>query len=363
MVARRISVTLQQVIRSIFLIVFPLAFITLFAWATAGSTYGTTSDPMRAAIWLWLGAHLTPFNIASESMVGYLSLLPIGAAVLPWLAIRNGYRRSIERLGDAKSTRTYFILWYLIVYTLLALIAGNSQANIDWRRGPITVLLILISATFTLRAANFLKLPAQIFLIMLGIAGLVYSISLIMHFQTAKNLATVLQSGIIGGFLLLLLQIVYLPNIFIASLSYIFGAGIFLGSGTEISPTIFSLREIPAIPVLAALPNGTVSWLIIFTLMIAIYGWINLVILRNSTEFIKIKRQSILRFFVISVGGFCLLAALSSGSLITSNMSPVGVNIGKAAIIIATQLLVVLLIQIYLPKLISKLSSKGRVQS
>lgn len=363
MVARTISVTLQQVIRSIFLIVFPLAFITLFAWATAGSTYGTTSDPMRAAIWLWLGAHLTPFNIASESMIGYLSLLPIGAAVLPWLAIRNGYRRSIERVGDAKSTRTYFILWYLIVYTLLALIAGNSQANIDWRRGPITVLLILISATFTLRAANFLKLPAQIFLIMLGIAGLVYSISLIMHFQTAKNLATVLQSGIIGGFLLLLLQIVYLPNIFIASLSYIFGAGIFLGSGTEISPTIFSLREIPAIPVLAALPNGTVSWLIIFTLMIAIYGWINLVILRNSTEFIKIKRQSILRFFVISVGGFCLLAALSSGSLITSNMSPVGVNIGKAAIIIATQLLVVLLIQIYLPKLISKLSSKGRVQS
>ena len=363
MVARTISVTLQQVIRSIFLIVFPLAFITLFAWATAGSTYGTTSDPMRAAIWLWLGAHLTPFNIASESMIGYLSLLPIGAAVLPWLAIRNGYRRSIERLGDAKSTRTYFILWYLIVYTLLALIAGNSQANIDWRRGPITVLLILISATFTLRAANFLKLPAKIFLIMLGIAGLVYSISLIMHFQTAKNLATVLQSGIIGGFLLLLLQIVYLPNIFIASLSYIFGAGIFLGSGTEISPTIFSLREIPAIPVLAALPNGTVSWLIIFTLMIAIYGWINLVILRNSTEFIKIKRQSILRFFVISVGGFCLLAALSSGSLITSNMSPVGVNIGKVAIIIATQLLVVLLIQIYLPKLISKLSSKGRVQS
>ena len=363
MVARTISVTLQQVIRSIFLIVFPLAFITLFAWATAGSTYGTTSDPMRAAIWLWLGAHLTPFNIASESIIGYLSLLPIGAAVLPWLAIRNGYRRSIERVGDAKSTRTYFILWYLIVYTLLALIAGNSQANIDWRRGPITVLLILISATFTLRAANFLKLPAQIFLIMLGIAGLVYSISLIMHFQTAKNLATVLQSGIIGGFLLLLLQIVYLPNIFIASLSYIFGAGIFLGSGTEISPTIFSLREIPAIPVLAALPNGTVSWLIIFTLMIAIYGWINLVILRNSTEFIKIKRQSILRFFVISVGGFCLLAALSSGSLITSNMSPVGVNIGKAAIIIATQLLVVLLIQIYLPKLISKLSSKGRVQS
>jgi len=48
--------------------------------------------------------------------------------------------------------------------------------------------------------------------------------------------------------------------------------------------------------------------------------------------------------------------------LITSNMSPVGVNIEKAALIIAIQLLVVLLIQIFLPKLISKLSDKGRVK-
>jgi hypothetical protein len=362
MVARRISVTLQQVIRSIFLIVFPLAFITLFAWATAGSTYGTTSDPMRAAVWLWLGAHLTPFNISNESMVGYLSLLPIGAAVLPWLAMRNGYRRSIERVGDTKSTRTYFIFWYLIVYALLALIANNSQANIDWQRGPITVLFTLITATFSLKAANFLKLPAQMLIVMLGIAGLVFTISLIMHFETAKNLSIVLQPGIVGGFLLLILQLAYLPNIFIATLSYIFGAGIFLGSGTDISPLNFSLREIPAIPVLASLPSGTVSWLLIFTVMISIYGWFNLNILRKSEVFIKIKRQNILRFFVISVGGFSALAFFSSGSLITSNMSPVGVNIEKAALIIAIQLLIVLLIQIFLPKLISKLSDKGRVK-
>jgi hypothetical protein len=161
---------------------------------------------------------------------------------------------------------------------------------------------------------------------------------------------------------LLLLQLAYLPNIFIASLSYILGAGIFLGSGTNISPTVFLLKEIPAIPVLAALPNGKVTWLIIFTVMISIYGWINLVVLRKSDVFIKIKRQNILRFFVISVGGFSAIAALSSGSLITSNMSPVGVNIAKASIIIAVQLLAVLLIQIYLPKLIGKLSVKGRVK-
>ena len=361
MVARAIAVTLQQVIRSTILILFPIAFITLFAWATAGSTYGSTSDPMRAAIWLWLGSHLTPFNVSSESMTGYLSLLPIGALLLPALAIRIGFRRSVERIGDHKSTRSYFILWYLIIYCLLAIVASNTQASIDWRRGPLTLLLILFLSTTSVNAAKSLKLPINLFLVMLGIAGLVFTASLIINFETAKNLTVVLQPGIIGGTLLLLLQLAYLPNVFIATLSYIFGAGIFLGANTQISPLDFSLREIPAIPVLAALPSGEITWLALPTIMIFIYGWLNLRILLRANTFIKIKRQSILRFVVISVAGFAAVSALSSGSLITANMSPVGVNIARASWIIATQLLLALLIQIYLPKLINLINNKGRV--
>lgn len=363
MVARAITVTLQQVIRSITLILFPLAFITLFAWATAGSTSGSTSDPIRAALWLWLGAHLSPFNISGEAITGYLSLLPLGALLLPVLAIRIGYRRSVERVGDGKSTRTYFLLWYLIIYCSLALIAGNAQASIDWKRGPITVLAILVLAIFSLKAGKALQLPFYLFLIMLGIAGLLFTTSLAMNFETAKNLTVVLQPGIIGGVLLLLLQLAYLPNIFIATLSYIFGAGIFLGTNTEISPLTFSLREIPAIPVLAALPAGEIPWLMAPTIMIFIFGWLNLKYLLKSTAFIKIKRQSILRFLVISIGGFAGLSALSSGSLITANMSPVGVNTAIACLIITAQLILVLLIQILLPKLIKALRSKGRVAS
>jgi hypothetical protein len=356
-------VTLQQVIRSITLILFPLAFITLFAWATAGSTSGSTSDPIRAALWLWLGAHLSPFNISGEAITGYLSLLPLGALLLPVLAIRIGYRRSVERVGDGKSTRTYFLLWYLIIYCGLALIAGNAQASIDWKRGPITVLAILVLAIFSLKAGKALQLPFYLFLIMLGIAGLLFTTALAMNFETAKNLTVVLQPGIIGGALLLLLQLAYLPNIFIATLSYIFGAGIFLGTNTEISPLTFSLREIPAIPVLAALPAGEIPWLMAPTIMIFIFGWLNLKYLLKSTAFIKIKRQSILRFLVISIGGFAGLSALSSGSLITANMSPVGVNTAIACLIITAQLILVLLIQILLPKLIKALRSKGRVAS
>jgi hypothetical protein len=44
-------------------------------------------------------------------------------------------------------------------------------------------------------------------------------------------------------------------------------------------------------------------------------------------------------------------------------MSPVGVNIAAACLIITAQLIIVLLIQIILPKLIAVLTRKGRIAS
>ena len=119
MVARTLWIALQQVIRSILIYLFPLSFIALFAWATAGSTYGTTSDPMRAAVWLWLGSHLTPFHITSNEITGYLSYLPIGAAIFPMLTMRVGFRRVLEVVGNKKISRAYFIISYLLVLSLI----------------------------------------------------------------------------------------------------------------------------------------------------------------------------------------------------------------------------------------------------
>jgi hypothetical protein len=63
MFQRVLAVTLAQVVRSISVVLLPIAFLSLIAWATAGSTNGNTSDPVRAAIWLWLGAHHLAFNL------------------------------------------------------------------------------------------------------------------------------------------------------------------------------------------------------------------------------------------------------------------------------------------------------------
>ena len=361
MVARRLWITLQQVIRSILIILFPLAFIALFAWATAGSTYGTTSDPMRAAVWLWLGAHLTPFYITSNEITGYLSYLPIGAVILPWLTMRNGYRRSLQVIQNKKISRAYFILSYTLVYLLLAAVTVNSQISIDWLRGVITLFILLLTATSSFKLDSFVKLPWQIFLFILGIGGLVFSTSLLLNFSTAKNLAVVIQPGIFGGVLLLLLQLLYLPNIAFASLSYILGSGFSLGAATTISPFVFDLREIPAIPVLAALPTGKHMWLAILSLLVAVYGWINLDLISKLDINKKSKLQLKIRFVAISIAGAAILAFITSGSLISANMSPVGVNSLRICVVIAAQLLLVILVMYLKSIILEKKQVKGRL--
>ena len=361
MVARRLLIALQQVIRSVLIILFPLAFITLFAWATAGSTYGTTSDPLRAAVWLWLGAHLTPFYITTNEITGYLSYLPIGVVILPWLSMRNGYKRVLEVFQNKKISRAYFILSYTLVYLFLAAVSINSQVSINWPRALVTLFLLLISVTNPIKLDPFLKLPVQLFIFMLGVAALVFSISLLFNFTTAKNLTIIIQPGILGGLLLLLLQLLYLPNIAFATLSYILGSGFSLGDATNISPFIFDLREIPAIPVLAALPSGRHLWVGVGTILITIYGLINLYLISNLKLNKKDIQQLKLRFLVISISGSVILAFITSGSLISANMSPVGVNPLRIGLVVAGQLLLVMLVMHLISIILKKKQDKGRL--
>ena len=103
MVGRILGVTLTQVLRSVALVLLPTSFLALVAWATAGSATGNTGDPLRAALWIWLGAHQIPFSLTlpPANSAGYLSYLPLGGVILPVLAIRSGIARIIYRLdGD-----------------------------------------------------------------------------------------------------------------------------------------------------------------------------------------------------------------------------------------------------------------------
>jgi hypothetical protein len=244
---------------------------------------------------------------------------------------------------------------------LLAFVASNSQVSVDWLRAVPTLLILLLLATTSINTKALIKTPFNLFAIMLGIGGLVFSISLLLNFSLAKNLTIVIQPGILGGLLLLLLQLLYLPNIIFACLSYVLGSGFSLGSSTDLTPLVFNLREIPAIPVLAALPNAKFPWLILFTLMVSIYAWLNISLINKQKIDAKSKMQITVRFFIISTFTPMIFAFISSGSLISANMAPVGVNPVRIGAVFAIQIFIVLVLMKYLPKLFKKKQGKGRL--
>ena len=358
---RILLVTFQQALRSVALTLFPLSFIALFAWSTAGSTTGNTSDPIRAAIWLWLGGHLVPFKLALSSgfSSGALTYLPLGAVIFPWLAIRSGYRRASEYLSNSRGARSFIVIWYTSIATIAALLSQSTNIKPNIILTPIFVLIISLSATIGYQAKFFerFKLLAYSFLALLGLVIILIAISLSTHFQIVKSLAIVIQPGIMGGILFTLLQLLYLPNMALAGISYLFGTGFSLGLGTLISPTNLDINSLPAIPILGALPTSEHPLLLITLIAALAIILINqLAIFRKFGPF-EVRQGEVIKSVTPLLGVLIVLSYFAGGTLLTQDMNPVGITWWKLPTVFALIQLVALIFGLYLPKLVKKIKA------
>lgn len=217
MLQRVLGVTFAQALRSAAIFIFPLGFITLIAWATAGSATGTTSDPIRAAMWIWLGAHHVHFDLAlSPSGVdGYLSYLPIGGLLLPIVALRAGFKRVISKLdGDYSNltgARLFFALFYAILTSLIAFFSSSAGVKPLWWMAAVFAFLIAFGSSLIADRSISLAMPVILALrtvsILLGFGFLIFAIAFFTNFGQATLITQVLAPGIFGSLLLLFLNL------------------------------------------------------------------------------------------------------------------------------------------------------------
>lgn len=339
---RTLLVAAQQAVRSITLILLPLAFISLVTWATAGSSTGNTADPLRAAIWFFLIAHHIPLDLSlsNEAISGNLTFFPIGALLIPYFAIRSAYKRILAS-SDTHTfieRRSYVIALafsYAVIGTVISFFALGSTV-----RTPLYVVfpfLFLVASLSGFIASNLLpehglQFPWQrglrvawISLVaLIGCGGLIFTLSLTWHFSTVLDLTQVIEPGFFGGLAFLAVQILYLPNFAVAALSFIAGSGVVVGQGTWLNPFVHRIAEIPAIPLLGGLPVNTYPFSAIAVLLLvgcgyfaASYG------VRTYSDAAEQKR------FFLAASGFIFLFTLiaaraSSGELLSNNLSAVG---------------------------------------
>ena len=355
MLQRVLGVTFAQALRSAAIFVLPLAFITLIAWATAGSASGTTSDPIRAAMWIWLAAHHVHFDLAlsPSGVAGYLSYLPLGGLLLPILALRAGFKRVVSKLdGDYSNltgARLFFSLFYAILTAIVALLSSSTGVVPLWWMAAIFAFLLALGSSFIADRSISLAAPVilalRIAAILLGFGFLIFAIAFFSNFGQATLITQVLAPGIFGSLLLLFLNLLYLPNAAMAALSYVSGAGFAVGAGTHLSPITQDIGQIPALPLLAALPVNSNKWFLLFSIVIIALG----ALLGYWT--ISLQERTSWQSFFILIVILALLAYLASGSLITQAMGAMGVSIWQFILAVGGQLLIGLLVFKFIPRL------------
>jgi hypothetical protein len=329
---------IAQSLRSILITFIPIAVITFLAWAIAGSAYASTTDPIRGAAWITLGSHGIPFNLAipPSASAGWLTYLPLGAMALPAVGIWAGARRTLEKTGNEISVWIFAAL-YVMNLLILAWLSSNEDVKATWYwvvafATPFTLLVSFISNN-QLRFSAPVVYLFKIWTLLLGFSGVILGIALLVSFETVQKLTTVLQPGIAGGFLLLTLTILYLPNFFISTLAYLSGAGFAVGLNTEVSPFSFELGTIPALPILGALPTGEHPWYFLGSLVVVAVGALIAYLTLDSAR--MVLRQTITLF---SLTAF-LIAYLGSGALITADLGTVGPSLWKFPLILILEFL------------------------
>ena len=352
MLQRVLAVSFAQVFRTVAILLLPLGFISLIAWATAGSATGNTSDPMRAAIWLWLGAHHIPFFL-NGTATGYLSYLPIGAMLLPFFALRSGFGRAISKLhGDfhnIASVRTIFASQYALLVTLLALASRSPGVSSQWYLAPVFAFSIAYLAALTagtrFRMSQAVSYATRVLAILLGASFLFLAISIFMNLSTFKNISIVLQPGFFGAILLFALNLFYLPNLAVSVLAYFTGTGFAVGAGTLVSPFTHRLGEIPALPILAVLPTSSTKWALVAVAFVIALGALMAAWAMTSST------QALVQAIVLLAISISLIAYLASGSLMTNAMSAVGVSIWKLVLSLIIELGIGVTAMIFIPQI------------
>ncbi len=355
MFGRVLGTTVVQVARSIAFVLFPISFIALLAWATAGSATGNTGDPLRAALWIWLGAHQVPFSLAlpPANIAGYLSYLPLGAVILPIFAIRSGINRVIDRLDNDTSllplARLLFSIEYSVAAILLSYFSSTQSVKPVWYLAPVFVFpLVLVTGATVGRRLVFgqaVLYGSRVLALLLGISSIILGISIFTHLSTVTNLTTVLEPGILGGLLLLLLNILYIPNAVVATLGYFSGAGFAVGSGTMVAPWRFDLNSIPAFPLLGALPTGKSLFALFGIVLVILAG----ALLASWT--IDLNMKILVQSLIFSALMCVVIGIAGGGALLTDAMSAVGVSPWKFTLTLVAELSLGAFLALYLPRL------------
>ena len=217
------------------------------------------ADTLRTAGQLWLVANGGDLEVSGA---GY-GLTPLGLAALPvWLLLRAG--RPDGPGGPVRRALTVAVP-YAAGTALVALMSATDSVRAPVLRAAIGA-LVLATCAVVLGGWSRLAVPERVrgtgravlaaYAVLLGAGSLLAGTALALHLPRAADLADASAPGVIGGAGLLLVGLSLVPNAALWGASWLAGPGFAVGAGTAVGPFGHELGNVPALPLLAALPGS-----------------------------------------------------------------------------------------------------------
>lgn len=249
--------------------------VVLLVWTADSRSGSTAAAALRFAGAGWLIAQGAGLSVGGVGV----GLLPLGLTALPAVLLFRagtvlGRTVAAPTLADAGRATAMLAGSYGIIGAVVAALASHGPIHVSPLRALLTTALLaaLAGGTGILRSSGLLPDLADLLpgwvrsalvgalvvaAVMLAAGALLTAVSLAVSAGRARELVGSLQTGNVGGLALLLLSVAFVPNMAIFGSSYVLGPGFAIGAGTSVSLTGTHLGPVPALPLLAALPEST----------------------------------------------------------------------------------------------------------
>ncbi|WP_436891284.1 cell division protein PerM [Nocardiopsis dassonvillei] len=340
--------------------------LTMVGWVAAPhDTFGEEIvDLLQAAVLAWLVGHQVSFAVPG----GSISLLPLGLVLLPGLLLYRSGRWvarncEIARLRHVHRAAIAIAGPYAAIAGTLALLARTDELVPSMPRALLMGFLIafLAGGLGVLRqlmrdkgvaAGDLLGLmPARSRSLLVGMLAstgalllgglLLFLVALAVSLPEAAETTRLLGPGWVGGLLLLLLQLAYLPNAVVFAVCYALGPGFAVGEMTVVAPTGVSVGPLPLLPMLAALPeNGAAPVVSLAALAVPFAaGALGGVLTQRSAPDVVSEAAPLWGFVCgVTTGLLCAaLGELAGGSLGGDRLSDVGPSAWQVGLVAALE--------------------------
>lgn len=195
---------------------------------------------------------------------------------------------------------------------------------------------------------------------LVGVGALVVAVTAVLRGGQVVALFESAHVDVLGGAVLSLGQLVYLPTLIVWGASFAAGPGFAVGAGTAVSPAGTSLGVLPGIPALGLIPDNPSPWLFALVLLVVAVGFVAGATARirlasadaTATAAASTTASRLFVFGVIVVLGAAaaaVLAACASGGVGPGRLSTVGPAAGPFAFCVGVEIAVGAAIALFSP--------------